>query len=257
MESEIEILAAGSILIAIFLIIAIVKKNQNEAAKNFLFWGMVIPIIFITLYLITNTVSKNQRSITRGPVHWHADYEIYICGTEELSHETKGVKQAQAHEGEEQEFQHVDLKNPRGISNRIGSSDFHEHGDNRIHVEGVVENLADVSLGKFFEIVGGQLTESGLRLPTNEGQIEAQNGMLCPDGEPGTLQVFLYKTQGKTVIQQKLINFPDYIFSPYSTVPPGDCLIIEFGSKIKKKTEKMCPFYQIAIDQGELVYDRN
>ncbi len=254
-----EVLTAGSILIVILLAVALLKKDPNEATKQFLFWGIVIPIILVTLFLTVDTVLKNEQSITGGPVHWHADYDIYVCGHEELGQTSRApyqfIFQASAHE-DEGDSQKLDLADPQGLTNRIGSSDFHEHGDNRIHVEGVVEHLENVSLGKFFESIGGELTPTSMRLPTNHGEIITQNGTECQDGEPGTWQVFVYKTQGDIVIQEKLENFVDYVLSPYSTIPPGDCIIMEFSSEIKNRTDKICPFYQIAIEKGELRYER-
>lgn len=277
-----EVLSAGSILIGVLLAVALLKKEPNEATKQFLFWGMVIPIIFVTLFLAVETVLKNEQSVTGGPVHWHADYDIYVCGQEKLGQTSRApyqfiphlsenpvafspfrrvltlqrdagfIPRAFAHEGEEEE-QKLDVKDPTGFTNRIGPSDFHEHGDNRIHVEGVVEHLEDVSLGKFFEAIGGELTPTSMRLPTNHGEVIVKNGMECPGGQPGTWQVFVYKTrEGDIVTQEKLANFVDYVLSPYSTIPPGDCIILEFDSETKNRTEKICPFYQIAIEKGEL-----
>ncbi len=257
-----EILAASSFVILTLLVVSLVRREKSEGFKLFLFWGMVVPILFTTVYLTAATVIKNQVSITKGPVHWHADYDIFVCGQETKAatpdvHEEPGphldlelLPRVSAHEEEK-----VDLQNPSGISNRIGSSDFHEHGDNRIHVEGVVEKLEDISLAKFFEVVGGQLTQSLLRLPTNQGELIVQNGMNCPDGKPGKLQVFVYKTLGTKVVQEKLQNFVDYVISPHSTVPPGDCLVIEFSSEVKPQTDKICRFYEIAIQKGEIQYD--
>lgn len=223
-----QILLISSTLIAAFLVFSLVKKEKSEGLRLLLFWGMVIPIVSTTLYLAGTTIAKNQFSATGGPVHWHADYEIYACGRQ------------------------IDLVDPSGLANRVGTPDLHEHGDNRIHVEGTVRELQDVSLGKFFESVGGQLTETLLRVPTNEGELIAQNGMQCPDDKPGALQVFVYQTKAHTVIQKKLSNFPNYVLSPHSQVPPGDCLIIEFTAEIKDKTDKICEFYEIAIQKGEL-----
>ena len=252
MNSVNPVILISSLIIGALLLFSLVKKEKPEGLKLFLFLGIVVPIVFTTIYLAAATVIKNQSSITKGPVHWHADYEIFVCGeNQKTSQNVKGVTKARAHE--EQSGELIDLKDPKGISNRIGTSDFHEHGDNRIHVEGVVTNLEDVSLQKFFEVVGGHMTTSLLRMPTNKGELIVQNGMTCPSGQNGILQVFVYKTKNNVVTQEKLTDFPNYVISPHSTVPPGDCLIIEFEPE-KDKTEKICKFYEIAIEKGELKY---
>ncbi|OGE83784.1 MAG: hypothetical protein A2846_00025 [Candidatus Doudnabacteria bacterium RIFCSPHIGHO2_01_FULL_49_9] len=228
-----DIILYSSIVIGALLLIALVKKEQGEWLKLFLFWGMVIPTVFTTLYLAAATVMENQSSATGGPVHWHADFQIYSCGNA------------------------VKLREPSGLSNRIGKTLLHEHGDSRVHVEGAVQDLNDVSLSEFFESIGGQLANSFLILPTDNGTFRMQNNMDCPDGSKPVLQIFAYKTneQTKTITQEKLIDFPGYILSPAGKVPPGDCLIIEFGPA-KAKTEHICGFYQIAINNGDYTYQQ-
>lgn len=168
-------------------------------------------VLSITAYLIWSTISINLASVTKGPVHWHGDFEIYNCGRK------------------------VDLVDPKGLDNKVGTALLHEHNDNRIHVEGPVIDYKDISLGQFFEVVGG--------LPL-ESQIEC-------NGYPGVVQVFVYKTEENTFYQEKIVNFANYVLSPHSSIPPGDCIIIELDRE-KDKTEKLCTFYQVAIQKGEL-----
>lgn len=246
MNSASEVILFSGILIAVLVVAALVKKEPGDYLRLFLFCGIAAVTTVTTLYLVIDTVAQNQSSVSGGPVHWHADYELFVCGRAAAGSDSHVKGAILAHANEE-----VDLRDPGGISNRIGSSDFHEHGDNRIHVEGVVENLHDVNLQNFFRTVGGELTMDTLRVPTEEGMLETQNGQPCADGTRGALQVFLYKTTGQTVTQEKLANFPEYVLSPYGTVPPGDCLIIEFGPA-KERTDKTCNFYDITIKKGEL-----
>ena len=51
--------------------------------------------------------------------------------------------------------------------------------------------------------------------------------------------------------QQKLDNFEDYVLSPYTQIPPGDCIIIEFDAE-KEKTEHICESYKVAVGRGDL-----
>ena len=50
---------------------------------------------------------------------------------------------------------------------------------------------------------------------------------------------------------QKIDNFPEYVLSPYSQIPPGDCIIIEFSEE-KQTTEHICETYKVAVQRGEL-----
>lgn len=225
------IVVAG--LIAIVLVsIAIVYKKKSETVKWFLFLGISIPIILATLFSAGSTIYLNLMSETAGPVHWHADFELWKCE------------------------QQLDLLDPEGLINRIGSTSFHEHGDNRIHVEGVVIKREDVTLHRFFELFGGVLTSTTLLVPSNEGFVAAQNGELC-NGQAGKLQVFVYKVlnpeeHGNWVYkQEKISDFTEYVLSPQPNIPPGDCIIVEFGED-KKRTDKICGSYELAISRGEL-----
>ena len=219
------------LFITIFTIIALFTQNHQNHKLGLLL-GIVIPIVIASVFVVYTTVYTNAISETKGPVHWHADFEIYNCG----------------------EF--VDLIKPKGLSNRIGTPLFHEHNDNRIHVEGVVVNKKDVDMHSFFEVIGGELTNEKFGAPTDNGYVEINNGDLCNNVQV-KWQAFLFKVTNPEAekgdwiyTQQKLYNFEDYVLSPYSYIPPGDCLILEFGDE-KEKTEHLCETYEIAIRKNE------
>ncbi len=231
-SSSTTYITIASIIALILVLFSIYEKDKSEKMKRFLFLGIAIPIIIATAYSAGSTIYLNLASHTKGPVHWHADFEVWNCG------------------------QKIDLIDPTGMSNRVGTPVFHEHGDDRIHVEGVVVDEKDVDLHNFFEFVGGIINEDYLYVPTNKGYTEISNDGIC-NGQQGKLQVFLYKienpddTKNWIYEQQKLENFEDYILSPYSNVPPGDCIIIEFDAE-KEKTDKICESYRVAMARGEL-----
>lgn len=200
------------------------KMNRTE--KKVVFLLIAAPVAISTLYLSGHTVYLNLISESRGPVHWHADYEVWVCDKK------------------------LDLMDPTGFENRVGSPVLHEHNDNRIHAEGVLVKISDASLEEYFEVISGELHEDELSYPTNSGTISVKNGDLC-SGKPGKLQAFVYKTLGKRYQQEKLADFPQYVLSPYSQVPPGDCIIIEFGEE-KTRTDKVCSTYVAAINKGDI-----
>lgn len=221
-------------IIVLLLIFISLFCKKTEAQKWFLFLGIAIPVVLVTLYAAGATIYLNIISETKGPVHWHADYEIWNCGEQ------------------------LELVKPTSLMNRVGTPVFHEHNDNRIHVEGVVHKKSEVSLHDFFTAVGGMLRTSTLALPTDMGLVEIHNGDLC-NGKPGTLQIFLYRVTNPNPAQKsgflyeqiKLDDFEDYILAPYATIPPGDCLIIEFDEE-KEKTDKICETYTIALQEGKM-----
>ena len=99
----------------------------------------------------------------------------------------------------------------------------------------------------FFKTIGGDLDNDRLEIPTDDKVLEIKNGDLC-NGKPGKLQVFLYKIKNPDDVknrifeERKVENFENYVLSPYSLVPPGDCIIIEFGQE-KQTTEHICDTY--------------
>ena len=59
------------------------------------------------------------------------------------------------------------------------------------------------------------------------------------------MQVFVYNTKDGVYTQQKLADPAAYKISPYSQVPAGDCIIVEYGPK-KEQTDKLCRSYKVA-----------
>lgn len=226
------IVGAAVISGALALVAIVYDKKKKARTRWVLFLGITIPVILATLYSAATTVYVNRMSATAGPVHWHADFEMWKCGEK------------------------IDLKDPTGVTNRIGTPVFHEHGDDRLHVEGVILDLDDAALHHFFEFVGGDMTTSTLLVPTNEGFVRAENGELC-DRQAGKLQMFVVEVVNPDerddwrYRQHKVEDFTDYVLAPYSQVPPGDCIIVEFDVE-KERTEHLCSTYRLAIERGEL-----
>lgn len=229
-KTSYSIVAIGGFLILFLTVLAVLNKDSSNVFKVTVFSSIAFIAISVTFLLAGMTVYLNVKSETGGPVHWHADFRIFACGEEML------------------------LKEPSGLSNRIGRTDLHEHGDKRIHVEGVVVHKQDVSLHEFFGAIGGNLLYGELSFPGREKYESFADGNKCSDGREGALQVFLYKTEGKEIRQTKLADYPEYVLSGEPQVPPGDCIIFEFTPDIKDKTEKICDFTSIAIEKGQYNY---
>lgn len=209
----------------------IMKKDETERQKQVIFWSIVTMVAGATLFVAGTTIYINVTSDTGGPVHWHADYKVIACGQE------------------------LDLVNPKGLSNKIGTPTLHEHNDNRIHVEGVLHRLIDGSLGKYFNVIGGELSAETLKYPLADGSTAAfKNGDQCPDGSEGQVQVFVNKVDDNVIRQTKLEHPEDYVLSGHERVPPGDCILVEFGTP-KAATEASCRFHDIAVQNGELIYE--
>jgi hypothetical protein len=173
-------------------------SKLDDTSKKIVYAAIAIPVGLATLYLAASTVWVNVTSETGGPIHWHADYEIWACGEKHILHL------------------------PEGFESLVGTPLLHEHRDNRIHIEGVVAKKTDVELGDFFHAVGGHLEADSIEFPAEGGTIAFRNGDLC-NGQPGRLYVF---------VNGKLEEDPEHhLPAPFTTVPPGDVIKIVFTEK--------------------------
>ncbi|MBI2558550.1 hypothetical protein HYW20_04460 [Candidatus Woesearchaeota archaeon] len=204
--SQLQAVSYGTLVFGILIVtILLFNKKMNETAKKTAYILIAVSIGLTTLYLILTTLHLNIISITKGPVHWHADYELLVCGKE------------------------IKLIEPKGFSNKQGTDLMHAHNDNRIHVEGVLLDRKAASLGAFFYAIGGSLSSDGIIVPTDNGLASFHEGDKCNE-RPAKLYVF---------VNGNLIENPrDYVISPYEKVPPGDMIKIVFT---EKPTEEINP----------------
>lgn len=246
----------GAILVVVLLLLAVATQKRAPKLKLPLFIAIVVVVFGTTLTIGGGTVYLNVNSATGGPVHWHADLEVWACGNE------------------------LDLRDPTGLSNKIGTPTYHEHNDKRIHLEGVPTSLPyDYSMGKFMNVIGGELTNDTLTIPLNtskyfetehneqdgdgpgapspeelnnfirtnaDGKVATfTNGEAC-SGEPSYVQMFgfHYDQQTNTYKQTKVTELATYSPAHEANVPPGDCVIIEFAPR-KDRTDKLCKQYGV------------
>ncbi len=197
--SQLQAFGYGSFIFGILiLIIVLFHKGMNEVTKKITYFLVVAAVFLVTIYLVLTTLHLNIISETKGPVHWHADFEIWACDKE------------------------IKLKEPEGLSNTQGVDLMHAHSDNRIHVEGVLLDKKQASLGAFFYAIGGSISSDGIRVPTDEGLVFVHEGDKCNE-KPAKLYVF--------VNGNLTANPSAYIISPYEKVPPGDRIKFVFTEK--------------------------
>lgn len=200
-------------MLLLTVILLFVKVDNLNGYKHVYFWAIVVPVVLASVYLAGHTVYGNFNSVTNGPVHWHADYQVRVCG------------------------ERVDLVNPDFPRNKIGSPLFHEHNDDRIHIEGTVDELANINLERYFETIGGKLAGGEFVFPTEDrGVVSVKDGDEC-NGNEGSLKVYL---NGKI-----LENYEDYVIYPDAYVPPGDCFIVVFDESEAEETEIICESWEV------------
>lgn len=255
---SIKVIAAATIILCVLLLVAsqINKKKSHKHLKKPLFLSIAATIIIPTLLLMGSTVYINTIADSKGPVHWHTDVEFWVCGQE------------------------IELRDPyKFLSNKIGTASYHEHDDKRMHLEGVViDKTVDASLRKFMDVAEGSITDTSIVIPTNEqifendhdgdkpygeqelvesykqhdtngrATINVKNGDQCGPYamQKGELQTFLIRSNkgDDTYTQTKLSNPSNYTMRDESTVPPGDCLIVEFDLP-RNRTSHLCQQYGV------------
>jgi hypothetical protein len=231
-EQSYNVVIAATFILAALTLYSIYAKPRKEKIKKMLFAGIVIVSVLSTLFLAATTVYVNFVSPTGGPVHWHTDYEIWNCGEK------------------------MDLVDPTGIDNRVGTWEVHEHNDDRMHVEGTIVDLDQKTFRHFFETVGSVFTPQEFIFITNAGNTNIPYRGTC-NGKPAELQAFLLRVTNPQdakrweFSQEKIPISLDTAMQPYSNVPPGDCLIIEFD-ETKDTTTHSCASYRAAMNRGEL-----
>lgn len=180
----------ASLILGVTTLLAILLKKK-KALKLPLFLVMALTLIGTTLLLFGSTIYLNIKSESGGPVHWHTDVEFWACGAE------------------------LELRDPHGLlSNKIGTSTYHEHDDKRIHLEGVVVRKAeDASLEKFMRVSGGYLADDRIgvplnKLPSDTAIVDASSYWLATDkndkldGDQQRPENFLMATSNHEWIQE-------------------------------------------------------
>lgn len=247
------IIVTASLLLVLAITSIAIFSGRDASLKKSLFNLCVAVIAVSTTTLVWLNLYLYSKISNPGLASWNAGIEFWVCDVE------------------------VEIENPSWFkADRIGSSKIYEADDKKIHVNGLISDSgAEATLGSFMRSIGGSISEKSFTLPIDKKQVEdevdgdnvdiggiknierfvrigsdgrytltASNGMPCVDGKKTALQVFAYsydKING-TYSQEKLSDPNSYIISPERDVPPGDCLIIEYG-QVKDTTERLCREY--------------
>ena len=135
------------------------KIKRKKIIKYSITTLVLILLIYVTYIFIIAPI-KDFKPYTNGPIHWHANFEVDICG--EKKDFTKGY-----------DFE----------DNRKGSLEFHSHNDEIIHIESQVIKKEDLALGNFFDAINVQFSESQI--------MNKNNGDLCPNSNSGKVHMYI------------------------------------------------------------------
>lgn len=150
------------------------EKAQVQAGAKRAPVGAIVGIIIAALvvvgggYAIWNAgknapsagrTNKSTTTYTDAPVHWHAAFEVELCGKKQ------------------------DFSSYGGAGHHAGLPLLHTHGDGVIHIEGRIIEKQDIALGRFFDAID---------VPFDRDRImDKKNGDECSPGKPGQVKMFV------------------------------------------------------------------
>jgi len=180
-EHVVNVIGIGFVLSLVLTALSFYREDDlTMHDKDVMMNAFLVVILVPSFYAAGSFVHESETSWSGGEIHYHADYEVII--------ENNG--------GELEALNLIDPSNfceddyMCSINDRTGITKYHEHNDNRIHLEGVFRKREDATLAAYFEAFGGKLTNTELVYPTNDGVVTKTEG----DGK--TLKVLVEKGVG-------------------------------------------------------------
>lgn len=198
-----KVIFAGSI--GVILVMAWLLRKDYPHRTRWVTAEIVLIVLMMPVAFGSGILVYDASTAWRGEsVHWHADFAVVI-------------------DGERQ-----DLIDPRNFcdgalcrfTNHTGTGHVHEHGDRRIHIHGPVERPQDATIGVFFGAVGGELTATELRFPTNDGWVNRT------DTAEKTVKALVKTGEGPDRTWQLLDHPAQYRISPYTDGPTDTILVV-------------------------------
>lgn len=157
---------AGIIATLVLTVVSLWKEDGlTERGKTLLMSLFLLAIMLPSIYSVAAFIHESQTSWSQGEIHWHADFEVIVEGQEIDLIDPETFCQEMATESTYM----------CSINDRVGITKYHEHDDDRIHVEGVFKTREEATLGAFFNTFQGTLTRDMLRIPTNTDTIYRTN----------------------------------------------------------------------------------
>lgn len=230
-------IGAGTIVTVILTALSFHQEdNLTMHDKTMLMNGFLIAILIPSFYTAGAFVHESQTSWSKGEIHYHADFEVMVEENGELSELNLIDPGEYCKTATDQST--IMCK----LNDRAGLTEYHEHNDDRIHLEGTFKTRDEASLRAFFQAVGGDLTNEKLIYPTNEGVVTKQkNG--------GTVKILVRRgvagnrhwcAIGENVPEEERCedsfngepaNSPsEYVISPYSRGPNLDDIFVIYDS---------------------------
>lgn len=233
----------GAGIASLFALTAIsmyMESGLSGTEKEVLMNGFLIAVMVPTLFAAGSFMHQTMTSWTNGEIHYHADFEVLVEEEGELRR-TNLINPSEFCKGTTHESTYMCK-----INDRTGSTKYHEHNDQRIHLEGTFKTRESASLAAFFETFGGTLENEHMVYPTTEGTVNVtENGnqslkIVVKKGVGASREwcVIGENVQKENICESHgvLANSPGkYVISPYTQNPRNgnilDKIFIVYDSK--------------------------
>lgn len=221
-EYVLPVLGVSSIALIILTVESLIKEDDLTLHdKNILMSGFMVVILGSAFFTAGAFIHLSQTSWSNGEIHWHADYEVLVENNEGNLERLNLIDPSNFCKETPHESSYM-----CSLSDRTGTTKYHEHNDNRIHLEGVFKERSDATLSAYFDTFGGKLTSSGLVYPTNEGSVEISES----SGDNRTLKIIVNSGVGGERGWNIINNPSEYVISPYKRGPTLDDIFIVYDS---------------------------
>ncbi|MEK6862001.1 MAG: hypothetical protein AABY07_08610 [Nanoarchaeota archaeon] len=156
------------------------KKDAQKFKKNIIKYSIIGIILIVVVYFAFKMFSGPKvESYTKGPVHWHAELNVYICGKK------VGVPE----------------ELPQG-QHHLGLPLLHTHADGLIHIEGQIWKKEDITLGAYMDAINVPFANNTI--------IDYKNDGMCNDGKSNKIKM-LVNGEESSEFRNYVVNDKDKI----------------------------------------------
>lgn len=156
-------LQLGTVTVLVLSAVALWKEDAfTDRGKGIMLRLFLIAVLVPTMFATAAYVHEVETSWSNGEIHWHADFEVFVDG------ERLDLIDPSNYCGQySQESAYMCT-----LNDRVGITEYHEHNDMRIHLEGTFKHREEATLAAFFDTFQGELTNTELQFPTDDGMVE-------------------------------------------------------------------------------------
>jgi len=235
------VMRLGTAALLVSVTAALLLKDRLSDRGHRLLMGAILLIVLVpTLYAAGAWIHGMATSWSGGEIHYHADYEVVVQDQNGDYHQLDLVDPDEYCQQSRHESSYMCR-----LNDRVGATEYHEHNDRRIHLEGTFKQREDATLAAFFDTFGGELSNDRLVYPT-DGQVwnvsargDRSVKILVKKGVGGTRH-WCAIGPGETVTAEQVCNDPytgtparspdQYIISPFQRGPTLDDIWIVYDN---------------------------